>query len=87
MAKIRCDINWLAVGRTQRPGSLRSLRSYTERTTDMGLESRFGQKLTVLYLKQNPNCYDRGVDGRMESEMILGRLAGGWSGVHSIGSG
>jgi hypothetical protein len=32
-------------------------------------------------LKERDHLEDRGVDGRMGSECILGNLAGGWSGL------
>jgi hypothetical protein len=38
------------------------------------------------YLKERDHSQDRGVDGRIGSELILGRLAGVY-GVDSVGSG
>jgi hypothetical protein len=37
--------------------------------------------------KERDNSEDRGVDGRMGSELILGRLDGGMCGVDATGSG
>jgi hypothetical protein len=34
--------------------------------------------------KEKDHSEDRGVDGRMGSEWIMGRLAGGWSGFNCL---